>query len=438
LVTSPARNPFAPTGSGSGTSRSSGWQVPRLDPSDRWIGGVAAGIAREVGVEPTVIRVSFVLLALAGGWGLVLYALTWIVLAVKQPANVAGARHVPEPKAASAFHRYLAVAMIVLGLILAASNSTFFVANIVYPAGFVVTGFLVAWTRHRNDDGLSAVLRILMGVTIGLGGMVAFITLSTANLIDALLVMVLAFAIVAGVGLVAAPSIARIGSDLDEERQSRVRADERARVAAHLHDSVLQTLALIQRHADDPTRTAQLARHQERELRNWLYSSTTATTPGTVRLGDALDQLASEVDADHGVPVKVITVGDNSDLPEGTIDALVAATKEAAVNAAKHSGAKKVDVFAERYDDRIEIFVRDTGNGFDPADTAADRRGISESILGRMERAGGTAVIHSDVGAGTEVELVLPLEAAPDASPDQPPNEQPPTEQPPNEKEPGR
>ena len=384
--------------------------MPRLDPADRWIGGVAAAIARELGVEAAVIRVSFVLLALAGGWGLVLYAMAWILFAVKQPSSVLARS--PRPKGASAFHRYLAVAMIVLGLVLAASNSSFFVGRVVYPAGFVVTGFLVAWTRHRNDDGLSAVLRILAGVTIGLGGMLAFITLSSTNLLDALFVMILAFAIVAGVGLVAAPSLARIGSDLDEERQNRVRADERARVAAHLHDSVLQTLALIQRHANDPVRTAQLARHQERELRNWLYATPASTTPGTVRLGEALDRMADEVDADHGVPVKVITVGDGSDLPEGRIDALVSATKEAAVNAAKHSGAKKVDVFAERYDDRIEIFVRDTGTGFDPADTGADRRGISESIVGRMERAGGTAAVHSEAGVGTEVELMLPLPAA--------------------------
>ena len=269
----------------------------------------------------------------------------------------------------------------------------------------------MAWSRHRNDDGLSAVLRILLGVTIGFGGMLAFITLSSTNLFDALFVMVLAFAIVAGVALVAAPSLARIGNDLDEERQSRVRADERARVAAHLHDSVLQTLALIQRHADDPVRTAQLARHQERELRNWLYTTPSTSTPGAVRLGDALDQMADEVDADHGVPVKVITVGDNSDLPDATIAPLVAAAKEATVNAAKHSGAKKVDVFAERYADRIEIFVRDTGTGFDPSAVSDDRRGIAESISGRMERAGGTANVYSEVGSGTEVELLLPLDA---------------------------
>ncbi len=406
-VTSPAPSPVAPDHEGNRPISGEVWSIPRLDPSERWIGGVAAAIAREIGVEPAVIRLSFVLLSLAGGWGLVLYTLSWVFLAVKQPSTLT--RPAPRPKAASAFHRYLAVGMIVLGLVVAASNSTFFVGRVVYPAGFVVIGFLVAWSRHRNDDGLSAVIRILLGVAIGFGGMLAFITLSSTNLVDALFVMVLAFAIVAGVGLVAAPSLARIGNELDEERQTRVRADERARVAAHLHDSVLQTLALIQRHADDPVRTAQLARHQERELRNWLYASPGAATPGSVRLGDALDRMADEVDADHGVPVKVITVGDTSDLPVGSIDALVAATKEAAVNAAKHSEAKKVDVYAERHDDRIEIFVRDTGTGFDPADTAADRRGISESIEGRMERAGGSAVIHSEIGVGTEVELVLPL-----------------------------
>ena len=371
---------------------------------------MAAAIARELGVEALVIRVSFVVLSLAGGWGLAFYAIAWLVLAVAQPRQLAPYR--PSPKASSPFHRYLAVAMVVLGLLLALRRVAFFVDEIVFPAAFVVTGFLVAWTRHRDEDGVSAVVRILVGVVIGASGMIAFATLSSTNVVDALFVLIIAVAIVAGIGLVATPSLARIGHDLDEERQSRVRADERARVAAHLHDSVLQTLALIQRHADDPVRTAQLARHQERELRNWLFGSGDQSPPGTVRLGRALEEMAAEVDAAHGVPVKTIVVGDSSDLEPGAIDALVAAAKEATVNAAKHSGAKRVDVFAERSRDQVEIFVRDTGRGFDPTSTATDRQGIVESIVGRMERAGGRGAVHTEIGGGTEVELVLPIEVA--------------------------
>ncbi len=382
--------------------------MPRIVVDDRWIGGVAAAIARELGVDPLVIRVSFVVLSLAGGWGLAFYALAWLILAVANPKQIAP--YEPMPKAATPFHRHLSIAMVVLGLLLALRNAAFFIGGLVWPVAFVVTGFLVAWTRHRNQDGLSAVFRILAGVAIGVGGMIAFFTLSSVgNFFDALLILLIAIAVLSGIGLVAAPSLARIGQDLDNERQDRVRADERARVAAHLHDSVLQTLALIQRHADDPVRTAQLARQQERELRSWLYTADDESGPGSVRLGPALERMAAEVDEAHGVPVKIIAVGDSAELPEGSIDPLIAAAKEAAVNAAKHSGAKRVDVFAERLADRIEIFVRDTGVGFDPAATPGDRRGLAESVVGRMERAGGSAHVYSEVGDGTEVELVLPL-----------------------------
>lgn len=390
------------------------WQLPRIDAADRWIGGVAAAIARELGVDPLVVRVSFAVLILAGGWGLAFYALAWVVLAVAHPRQLAP--YTPQPKAASTFYRHIAVAMVVLGLLMALRNTAFFIDRIVFPVAFVVTGFLVAWTRHVNEDGLAMVVRILAGVAIGVGGMVAFLTLASTGVAESLFILVIAITIVGGIGLVAAPSLARIGHDLDDERQNRVRADERARVAAHLHDSVLQTLALIQRHADDPVRTAQLARRQERELRTWLYASDDETKPGTVRLGAILEEMAAAVDASHGVPVKVIAVGKNTaEVPEGLIDPLVAATREAVVNAAKHSEAKRVDVFAERHDDRIEIFVRDTGVGFDPSATASDRRGVAESIIGRMERVGGTAQVNSEPGTGTEVELVLPLT---DPSPD--------------------
>lgn len=384
------------------------WQVPRIDPNERWVGGAASAIARELGVEPLVIRVSFAVLTLAGAWGIVFYLVSWIVLAVADPRRIAPYR--PRPKAATTFQRYLAVAMVVLGLLLTIRAVAFgFVDQIVFPAGFVVTGFLIAWTRQQNEAGLSAVLRIVVGVIVGIGGMIAFIAIN-ADPAEAILLLLVAVAIVAGVGLVAAPSLARIGQELDTERQDRVRADERARVAAHLHDSVLQTLALIQRHAEDPVRTAQLARRQERELRNWLFRPTdNLSQPGTIRLGPALEDMAGDVDAAHGVAVKVITVGDNADLAGEALDGLVAASREAVVNAAKHSGAKRVDVFAERHENRIDIFVRDTGVGFDPEQTDPDRKGISDSIVARMARVGGTATIHSEPGNGTEVELSLPL-----------------------------
>lgn len=380
------------------------WQLPRIDPRERWVGGVAAAVAREIGVQPLVVRAAFAILALAGGWGLLFYALAWIVLAVAQPDRLAPYR--PEPKAASPIHRHVAVGMIVVGLLSVFSQIGFaFFPKIVVPAGFILTGILIAWTRSQDESGAAAAVRTVIGVVVGLGGLVAFVLVSD-NFVDSLVVVLVAIVIAAGVGLVAFPSLARIGRELDVERQDRVRADERARVAAHLHDSVLQTLALIQRHADDPARTAQLARQQERELRQWLYG-----TPATMatRLGPALEAMAAEVDAAHGVPVTVIAVGDTTDVDQARVEPLVAAAREAAVNAAKHSGAPRIDVFAERLPDRIEVFVRDTGTGFDLDTVPADRRGLADSIRGRMQRAGGSATVHSSPGAGTEVELVLPL-----------------------------
>ena len=383
------------------------WQLPRIDPRDRWIGGVAAAIAREIGVQPILIRVAFAILALAGGWGLAVYGAAWAVLAVAQPRQDAPYR--PSPKATSAFHRYLGVSMIVIGALLMLRNLVpGFIDQLVFPAGFLIVGILVAWTRHGDEVGSSTVVRVVAGAAIGLGGLIAFIFLS-ASLLDAVLVFLIGLAVVTGLAVVAAPSLARIGRDLDAERQNRVRADERARISAHLHDSVLQTLALIQRHADDPTRTAQLARQQERELRQWLYGATSTATEVQTRLGPALESMAADVDADHGTPVKVIVVNDG-EVDPARLDALVAAAREAVVNAAKHSGARQVDVYAERSPRTVEVFVRDNGVGFDPTETGADRRGIAESIRGRMERSGGSAEIWSTVGEGTEVELTMPVD----------------------------
>lgn len=380
------------------------WQLPRIDPGERWVGGVAAAVAREIGVQPLVVRAAFAILALAGGWGLLFYGLAWIVLAVAQPDRLAP--YQPEPKAASPIHRHVAVGMIVVGLLSVFDRIGFaFFPKIVVPAGFILTGILIAWTRSRDESGAAAAARTAIGVVVGLGGLIAFVLVSD-DFVDSLVVVLVAIVIAAGVGLVAFPSLARIGRELDVERQDRVRADERARVAAHLHDSVLQTLALIQRHADDPTRTAQLARQQERELRQWLYG---APATRATRLGPALEAMAAEVDAAHGVPVTVIAVGDTTDVDQTQVEPLVAAAREAAVNAAKHSGTPRIDVFAERLPDRIEVFVRDTGHGFDPDAVPDDRRGLAESIRGRMQRAGGSATVHSAPGSGTEVELVLPL-----------------------------
>lgn len=392
------------------------WRIPRLDEPNRVLGGVAAGIAYEVGVQPIVVRASFVLLVAAGGWGVVLYMLAWLVMAGRGRLS---SSYRPSEKAASPVHRHLGVGMVVLGLLMGLRLVSFgFVDQIVWPASFVFVGALIAWSQSRdNTEGLSTVARVMAGVAVGIGGLLAFGAFSF-NPRDGLLALVFALAIVTGVGVIAAPSIMRIGSALDEERKERVRADEKAQMAAHLHDSVLQTLSLIQRHSENPSITAQLARRQERELRSWLYGPTTPA--GSVRLSSALQEMADAVEADHGVPVEVVVVGDVAMeiAADEKFVALLGATREAVTNASKHSGATRIDVFAETDNGKAEIFVRDTGKGFDPTVVDDDRRGIVDSIEARMTRYGGTAVINTEVGEGTEVELSLHLTEPIDPTPD--------------------
>jgi signal transduction histidine kinase len=207
---------------------------------------------------------------------------------------------------------------------------------------------------------------------------------------------------VAGLALTIGPWLFRLAGDLSEERAARVRSQERADVAAHLHDSVLQTLALIQKHSEDGRMVATLARAQERDLRSWLYAD---EVPPDTSVNSALRAAAAEVEDAHGVPVEVVTVGDAP--ASDHLRALVLAAREAMVNAAKHSGADKVDVYAEMADGQTEVFVRDRGRGFELGEVPDDRLGVRNSIVDRMERHGGSAVIRTAPAEGTEVRLAM-------------------------------
>jgi signal transduction histidine kinase len=211
--------------------------------------------------------------------------------------------------------------------------------------------------------------------------------------------------VVAGAALIAAPWLLRVWHSLSAERAERIRSQAHADLAAHLHDSVLQTLALIQRQADDPRAVVRLARGQERDLRAFLYAEQ-VPPDGEESMAVALRRVCAEVEESAGVPVELVTVGDRP-LDEAR-GALVAAAREAMVNAAKHAGTARVDVYAEVDDGGASVFVRDRGVGFDPAAVPDDRAGIRNSIVGRMTRHGGRAEIRSAPGGGTEVELRLP------------------------------
>jgi signal transduction histidine kinase len=249
--------------------------------------------------------------------------------------------------------------------------------------------------------GVASYARLAAGVGLLVAALVLF-AVQTGQTGVARDVLVAAALGVAGLALTVGPWLFRLAGDLSQERAARVRSQERADVAAHLHDSVLQTLALIQKHSDDGRTVAKLARAQERDLREWLYGD--ARQPET-SVASALRAAAAEVEDAFSVPVEVVVVGDAPSSDQSR--PLVLAAREAMVNAAKHSGADKVDVYAEMGGGTVEVFVRDRGKGFEQQQVPADRLGVRNSIIDRMQRHGGTADIRTAPGEGTEVRLSM-------------------------------
>jgi signal transduction histidine kinase len=384
--------------------------------SDRVIGGVAAGIGHHLGIEPVVVRIAFVVLTIAAGFGLVVYLLAWL-LAPLEPADSAAprrARVLVRPTLGQA----LGAALILAGVLLLLLVTGFwFGEELAWPVTLAGIGFAILWARSGEERGvrwpLDAVLtgrvfssRMLVGSLLILGAMVVFL-LANTSLRVAGSTLLAVFVAMGGLALIVGPWAWNMGRELIEERSQRVRTEARAEMAAHLHDSVLQTLALIQR-SPEPREMVTLARTQERELRAWLYGRAPALAGA--RLRDAIDAMAGRVERDQQVRVEAIVVGD-ADLDEHA-RALVSAVGEATLNAARHSGSTEVSVYVEVEDDAISAYVRDHGAGFDPGQVASDRRGIADSIIGRMERHGGTAQVNSRPGVGTEVVMHLPRKPA--------------------------
>lgn len=281
-----------------------------------------------------------------------------------------------------------------------------------FYGGYPFSAVLVAVAARRLPGGLvaAAVLSVVAGLRFLSGGVAT--VLSEVN--NTVLIYVLGAGVLSwGIGTIrrAEAERLRVEAALAEERAERRRSQERAETAAHLHDSVLQTLALIQRRSGDAAAVTSLARRQERELREWLRGPRAAPSTAATGFREALEGAAAEVERDHALAVETVVVGDAA--ADDDVLALVAAAREALVNAAKHGGVGRAALYGEAGDDGLEVYVRDRGAGFDPGAVPADRRGISESIVGRLARHGGTGAVSSTPGAGTEVELRLPRDAPP-------------------------
>ncbi len=393
--------------------------------TNRLVGGVCAGVARATGIDVLVVRVAVVALTVAGGTGALLYVAAWLMLPEEgTDRSLAQAAATDRGKDLG---EVLAIGSIVLGVILLVrATGIWFSDAFVWPLLLAGVGLAVIW-RQAGDEDRSSLLRVVdrfprggagqspldlrsrraglarigLGVVLVVSGVGAFLAASDA--FSAVRQGVLASAgIVAGLALITGPFWVRMGRDLAVERRKRIRSEERAEVAAHLHDSVLQTLALIQRNADDPRAVVTMARRQERELRGWLFEND-QDLPGADTLAAALARAGEEVEGLHGISIDVVAVGD---LPlDDRTRALVAAAREAMVNAAKWSGDQTISVYAEVRDGEASVFVRDWGAGFDLASVAPDRHGVRESIVDRMARHGGEAVVRTTLGEGTEVEL---------------------------------
>lgn len=407
------------------------WRRASRDTETPVVGGVAGGLARHLRLPVLWVRAAFVLMAAFGGLGVFLYAGLWFML----PSDSRFEQGTPGAESASRGGRRpgrvrrladagptIALAALAFGGILAVEG-LFGGGAVFWPIVIGLAGLALLWRqadeaqreRWFNSGERLDPVRIVFGA----GGWASYARVAAGVLLVALAFLFIGFngtsfgeariALVAGLfgvlglALVVGPWVLRLASDLGAEREERIRSQERADVAAHLHDSVLQTLALIQKSSHDPATVARLARAQERDLRSWLYAEESTDTSS---LAGALRAAAAEVEDTYGISVDVVAVGDCPH--DEALRPVVQATREAVTNAAKHAGTGRVDVYAEVTEHAVDVFVRDRGAGFSLDDVPDDRYGVRRSIVDRMSRHGGRAEVRSAPGEGTEVRLHLP------------------------------
>ncbi|UED84569.1 ATP-binding protein [Streptomyces profundus] len=393
----------------------------------RWLGGVAQGLAGHLGVPVSWVRVILLVLFSSNGLGVLLYGIFWFVvpLGAPQTTPVAPARRefrLRRPDKQS----LIAVLVVAVAMFALVTSVQYPISGTyLWPMMIIGVGAAVVWRQVDNSRRAAwaaatrgsrwlPLLRAAAGAVLVGMGIATFVLGQNAAATESLgVALQSAVAVLVGIALLAGPYLVRIVQDLSEERTMRIRAQERAEVAAHVHDSVLHTLTLIQRNAENGREVARLARAQERELRAWLYKSAESERGATVEedeqpktFAEAVRATAAEVEDHHGVQIEVVCVGDCPlDEPLG---AALQAAREAMVNAAKYGGeGGPIRVFGEVEGRTVFVSVRDRGPGFDPDTVPADRMGVRESIVGRMRRNGGSARVRSTPGEGTEVELTM-------------------------------
>ena len=397
----------------------------------RWLTGVCKGIALHLGISVMWVRLAFIALTCLYGAGIIAYVFLWIFMPAGDPQAVASAEHIPVEQAplargnqpaqagvedtavsaeslSEAIQRAPKPALVALagfvlltiGLLLVGTGAD---SQLIIPLLLGLAGIALAW-MNLSPNGtqllsmLGGIALIFMGWAIYVSN-VTYVGWGTSPR----RIMLSGFIMIACIVLAVMPWANAMLQRLSREQALKEREEERADMTAHLHDGVLQTLALIQLHSEDPSTVFTLARGQERELREWLYQER-STSDRSVEAG--LKQIAAEVEDEHGKPIEVVTVGDAR--PSAQTDALLDATRQALVNAVTHGG-EPVSLYCEASDTMVEVFVRDHGEGFDMDAIPPDRLGIRESIIGRIKRRGGTVEIVSRAGWGTEVRMHMPI-----------------------------
>ncbi|GDZ17714.1 histidine kinase [Bifidobacteriaceae bacterium MCC01963] len=397
----------------------------------RWLTGVCKGIALHLGISVMWVRLAFIALTCLYGAGIIAYVFLWIFMPAGDPQAVASAEHIPVEQAplargnqptqagvedtavsaeslSEAIQRAPKPALVALagfvlltiGLLLVGTGAD---SQLIIPLLLGLAGIALAW-MNLSPNGtqllsmLGGIALIFMGWAIYVSN-VTYVGWGTSPR----RIMLSGFIMIACIVLAVMPWANAMLQRLSREQALKEREEERADMTAHLHDGVLQTLALIQLHSEDPATVLTLARGQERELREWLYQER-STSDRSVSAG--LKQIAAEVEDEHGKPIEVVTVGDAH--PSAQTDALLDATRQALVNAVTH-GSEPISLYCEATDTTVEVFVRDHGEGFDIDTIPPDRLGIRESIIGRIKRRGGTVEIVSKAGWGTEVRMHMPI-----------------------------